>query len=431
MKHSNSILLICLAFTVNMPAQNDFSKDQLFNRGASPNPYIGLDLLRKENPYIVIRNISNATNGTQFNKEKYVTIPTVMQNGLYSVLGFYRYDSLKHTWMTEEESNYFIGFDFNSKVVPWAYVHKHFKDSAWNNKTKTSFTFRGKNMPDTQNFYTIGLQDTTYFGRNLFYYDSLNRITLISNHLITGYSKETYLEYMPDGKLRKELNIVTKTQFAIPDSFSRYTYTYDSGVLMSSLEEMYGLPGNPDAWTATRQVTYGYDAKGRLASDRIYLVDSSYQLALDQLHLYTYNMQDQVETYIHMRNYQGSFVNRHKLEIFYKNGSARYGYEYPWDDIDYSHVASRYYIFSSEDITDIPNVERPARTLSIVPNPALQQISLPPSLSGQAISIIDSHGKTVITVREDHDEHIDISTLAPGIYMIKTNNYLPASFIKA
>jgi hypothetical protein len=431
MKNSNLILIITLLLSSTLFAQNDFSKEQAFNRGLSPIPYRGLDKLRKDNPYIVIRNISNSTNGTQHNREKYVSLPHFSGTNLFSVLGSYRFDSIKRTWKVVELNKYFVGYDFDKHAVPFAYIHKSYFDTTKNTRSMTTFSFKAKNLPDTQFFYDIVGKDTIFVAKHTFNHDTADRLVHLNRKHASGSVIETYFEYTDSNRIATELNLSIKSQFATIDSVSRYTYLYDSTGLLTSLqEEKYGLPGRENAWTVTEQQTFAWNNKGMLVGDRVYLADTAYQLELDHLHLYSYNVQDQIETYIHMRYRNGEYVDRHKLVIFYDGNSAKYGYEYPWEDTDYSHRASRYYVFGTEDITEIKDVTK-STELRLYPNPATQAITLPEELANIPVNIFAMDGRLLIKTSASAGADIDVSTLVAGTYLLQAGNYLPTMFVKA
>ena len=426
----NSIFtLFILAMTTSLPAQNDFSKEQSFNRGRNPLPYRGLDILRKDNPYIVIRNISNSTNGRQFNKEKYVTLPHISQANLFSVLGFYQYDSLEQEWAISEVGNYYIGYDFDLHAVPYAYTHRLFGDSTKNTRSMTTFTFKGISMPDTQLLYEIG-EDTILVARNVFTHDAHGKPERISFRQLQGYGMETIFGYDSANRLVSELNLYMQSQFATVDSLSRYTYTYDSvGNVLSYQEEKYNLPGRENAWTVTQLETFSWNAKNKLTGDRKYVADASFQLQLKHIHLYSYNSLDQIETYIHMKHENGNYVDRHKLVIFYDGNTAKYGYEYPWEDMDYSHKASRYYVFSSEDILSVdPALSFKAAPL--YPNPAYDRIVVPGQSADMEISIFSMDGRYVRSVITGSGGEADVSGLAPGTYFLQAGRNTPSLFVK-
>jgi len=430
MKHSYFSLMMTLCIASSMSAQNSFNTEQVFNRGQNPVPYTGLDILRKNNPYMIIRNISNATNGRQFNKEKYVTIPYMTGNNLYGVLGSYTYDSLSKQWKKYAYNQYFILYDFNSKSVPEAYIRQTYADSLKNKYIKTNFRFSGKNMPDTQYFYTIGASDTSYTGRNVFYYDTSDQLIHISRHNVSGSSVETFYAYTKDGRICNELRLEANTPFSTLDSVYQSSYDYDSsGKLLSFKEEVYDQAGRADMWTVKQMSTYTYNPKGLLSGDRMYTPDSSNDLTLESLHLYTYTNDNQIETYIQMRSHNGVFTERHKLEVFYEGSQAKYGYEYPWEDNDYSHIATRYYVFGSEDLLSVQTDLQVQKQFHVYPNPANHTIDIEVDAS-RPLNICDLSGHIVMHVPENHNRMVDISALNSGIYVIMVDDYMPLKLIK-
>ncbi len=409
---------------------NYFEREQLFNRPADPQPATGVDILRKEYPYIVIRDINNSTNGTQVNRRKYVTIPAISGSNLYAMLGDYLYDVQKKKWNINQVSNYIIEYNFNNGTVPKAFVHHRFADSLNNHTYKTLFSFNTDNLPDTQKYYLISHEDTVYYACIVFDYDKQKRLTHLRYSQTNGYSDETFFTF-ENGNLITALKLIFISQFSVPDSML-YSYQYDSmGRITQYKEEEKPGNGNPGSWLLRNMKSYTYDVNGQLSGDRLYEPDSGGNAELKEINLYTYTGPGKMETWINIINPNGSSPLRNKLMLTYQGNKAVYAYRYPWLDIDYSHTPSSYYLFSDEDITGVKTPISSNKSIALYPNPAGNYIRLHHAEAGSALEIRDVNGKIALVIENYQGEDIDVSEFAPGLYLIIADKQKPIKFIKS
>lgn len=409
---------------------NYFEKEQLFNRPADPLPATGVDILRKEYPYIVIRDINNSTNGTQVNRRKYVTIPAVSGSNLYAMLGDYLFNVQKKKWMINQVSNYIIEYNFNNGTVPKAFIHHKFADSLNNHSYKTLFSFNTDNLPDTQKYYLISHEDTVYYACITFDYDNQKHLTHLRYSQTDGYSDETFFSF-ENGNLMSALKLIFISQFSVPDSV-RYSYEYDSMSRITQYKEEQ-KPGNfnPGKWLLINMKSYTYDVNGQLSGDRLYEPDSSGNAELKEINMYTYTGPGKMDTWIHIVSRNSGSPVRSKLMLTYQGNKVAYGYLYPWLDFDYSHTPSAYYLFSDEDIVGVNTPFSSKEPVTLYPNPAGDYIRLNQTEAGSAIEIRDVNGKTALVIENYNDELIDLSEFAPGIYLIIADKQKPIKFIKS
>lgn len=410
-----------------------FQESLSFNRSMSPKPYTGMDLLRLDNPFILVQHLTNSTNPILFNRNKYLSIRYGNNTGLFSKVAQYNYDSISKKWDIAYFDEYTFVYNYGTKLVNQARVSKHFEDENFDRTMKTDFSFNGFNVPDTQWIYRVTQIGTSLASRIVFTYDQPWHLVSTRTDKADNSIEFSKFSYDSLSRLAGELKLRTSDGISPVDSLSRQTYTYDStGKLSAWQEEQYGLPGRTGKWTIINRVTYTYDNKDRLASDRSYILDSAYNLNLDILHLYSYNDYDKLETLIEMKQLKnGNFFPNNKLVIFYDvSHHATYGYSYPWAETDYSRRASDYYTFAQDDKTDIDHVTLQGMDALVYPNPASDELQLTGKLCEAPISVIDANGKLVMSVNNVDHSKINIAGLAPGVYTIISSGLEPIRFIK-
>lgn len=420
------VVIFHVLFLENLLALNDFKLEQLFNREDEVLPAVGINIFRKDFPYILINDINNSTNGKQLPRSKYLTIPAMIGSKYYSNIGEYKYDAQNKQWVVVQNSNYFIDYNFTFKIVPKVYVHHFFEDTLANFAYRTRFSFNSQHRPDTQWYDLINKKDTSFFAMLVYHYDSASRLTHLQYNQVNGYSDEIFYTYS-NRKLISMLKLESKVPFTLPDSSIRAFYTYDtSGKMLEFNEEYY----NAGKWAFKMKHTYNYNIYGNLASDKTYIPDSTGEASEKNINLYSYSEPGKMDTWIHMENKNGAYMERLKLILNYDGNKLINGYEYPWKDNDYSHLASAFYQFNSYDMTDIETVEKNQLTTVIYPNPVKNNFQINGLSDGAKIDICDLSGRILKTLFYYQHESVDISCLDDGTYLLYSDKMKPIKFIK-
>lgn len=420
------VVLFNVLFIENLLALNDFKLEQLFNREDEVLPATGINIFRKDYPYILINDINNSTNGKQTPRSKYVTIPAMIGSKYYSNIGEYKYVTQGKQWIVVQNSNYFIDYNFTFKIAPKVYVHHFFEDTLSNFAYKTRFSFNSQHRPDTQWYDLIDKKDTSFFALLIYHYDSANRLTHLQYNQVNGYSDEIFYTYS-NKNLISILKMESKVPFTLPDSSLRAFYTYDtSGKILEFNEESF----NAGKWEFKMKHTYAYNIYGNLASDKTYITDSMGEASEKNINLYSYSEPGKMDTWIHMEHKGASYIERLKVFLTYKGNKIVEAYEYPWKDNDYSHVASAYYQFSAYEMTEIETVEKIQNAIVVYPNPVENYFQINGLFDGAKIDICDLSGRILKTLFYYQHETVDISCLDNGTYILYTDKMKPIKFIK-
>lgn len=414
------LLLISGLHATTVPSTGPYDSDQSFYFRPQPLPLTGVDMLRKEAPYILVRDVTNATNGKQENRLHMITLPGRSGTSHYKNTSAFTFDKTAKKWLPVNERQYAITYAGQSGERIASYLmQRNLADTA--HEQLYYRVFADQFPVDSVQVYFIQNGDTTLKMREYYTYSLHPYPDLLVQVDAEGRTTEHRFSYDGQGALISEC-ILENRSGRPADTLTQLKYGRDTiGRLISYDEITYrhkGMEGK--AFTAESR-GYGYDAAGRVASCKTYKPDSSMHLVPEQTELYTYTQEGKPETIVSMTLHDGHiFSIRKKIEIFYERGKPAYAWEYPWKDNDYSHFASGYYLFSVTDpLLSVSQNSLYAEPLP-GPNPCERFLYLPESWQGK-IQLFDLQGRLMMETVKDESGKIDLELLPAGTYYVSGN----------
>lgn len=416
----SALLLASGVYASNAGNSGPFAADQHFYFRPQSLPLTGIDVLRKDVPYILVRDVGNSTNGKQENRIRLLTLPDRSGTPFYKTTATYRYDKNSRSWVTVNERQYQIAYAGSQGERITSYILKRFDAGSGSSESFLYRVFAGQQPVDSILVYLIKDADTMLFMHEHYSYGIHPYPDKVVQVYSDGNTSEHQFSYNGQGSLLAECMV--ETDKGLPaDTLVRKLYERDTSGRLTRYEEIsYKLQGMHGQAVTTESRAYGYDVLGRIASCKTYKPDSTRKLIPERTELYTYNAAGKPETIVSMTLHDGHiFRVRQKIEIFYNGNTPAYAWEYPWKDNDFSHFASGYYLFSSTDPS--LQVDKLWHTESDAPypNPCGRYLNLHPNLSGP-VQIFDIHGRLMLETIADENGVVDLERLTPGTYLLVT-----------
>lgn len=413
--------LFLIASVSTLMGQDRLRREQKFNRQLDPQPLVGIEFLRLRNPSIIIQQVTDTSGSVKKNITRYKTVKHDIAPGALTESGIYDFDEISGTWKVNQVDKYDVMYNPTFKVVTQSYVDHLLPDASQNTTYKSLFILDNAHRADTERVYAISAQDTSIYSHFFFYYDSVGRLSHLTNRLADKSSYEIFISYDNADRIGRQLTLYSKSQFATIDSSARRTWTYNSrGLVDFYQEEHYGQRGLDIGWIIDRKTTFTYDTNGRLTADYVYFNNALNPDVpeLKYVHQYTYDQQGMMREMTETINHNVINSSTTKLVIQYDAFmNATVGDEYLWNGNSFNTIPSRHFIFSQETTS----IEAPVakNALEMYPNPASRTLNISASRDIGQLRIYSIEGKLVYACDVPYNTTtIDVSSLSPGVYSV-------------
>lgn len=404
-------------------AQVNFNAEQRFNRVSVPLPYTGYDVLKSQNPLVIIQ--VKGVNNKWVNNMRYETVFDPFRADLLLNQSIYSYNLSTNTLVAEMVDKYQLNLHSSTGAVLSSRNEKRYSNPTYNANYRSVFFLNAQNLADSEYLYRLNGTDSSLRARFVVTYQTVGKPLQENYFHYTGF--RTSKRYTYNQQYITQTSKLSASDSIQPlDSSSKTEYTYDAlGRCIKVCEYLIDYPNSPLDWTPVSATEYEYDAQSVLQKSVLYTntFSGAFQLIpLEKFHYY-YLSNGKLSTLIQTYYSNGGIVEQNKVVVDYIDGKAYQALEYGSSDSVFTNEPSYRYIMS-EFPMGLSNILHPEyQQKMFYPNPAHGNITLPHAKVGDACKLFDMQGNLVYEGKVDEHLILHFPDVASGMFVLHWNNY--------